>query len=134
MYTIKEVAQKMDVSEHTLRFWAKSGFFPFVTRDKNNIRIFSEDDMNWVKIVKCLRSVGTDNKSIKKYIDLCLMGDSTIGERYEIILSTKLKAQKVLENIKKQLKVLEYKENFYKNLIKNNLSDSWNPANKKVKV
>lgn len=134
MYTIKEVAQKMDVSEHTLRFWAKSGFFPFVTRDKNNIRIFSEDDMNWVKIVKCLRSVGTDNKSIKKYIDLCLMGDSTIGERYEIILSTKLKAQKELENIKKQLKVLEYKENFYKNLIKNNLSDSWNPANKKVKV
>ena len=134
MYTIKEVAQKVDVSEHTLRFWAKSGFFPFVTRDKNNIRIFSEDDMNWVKIVKCLRSVGTDNKSIKKYIDLCLMGDSTIGERYEIILSTKLKAQKELENIKKQLKVLEYKENFYKNLIKNNLSDSWNPANKKVKV
>ena len=134
MYTIKEVAQKMDVSEHTLRFWAKSGFFSFVTRDKNNIRIFSEDDMNWVKIVKCLRSVGTDNKSIKKYIDLCLMGDSTIGERYEIILSTKLKAQKELENIKKQLKVLEYKENFYKNLIKNNLSDSWNPANKKVKV
>ncbi len=134
MYTIKEVAQKMDVSEHTLRFWAKSGFFPFVMRDKNNIRIFSEDDMNWVKIVKCLRSVGTDNKSIKKYIDLCLMGDSTIGERYEIILSTKLKAQKELENIKKQLKVLEYKENFYKNLIKNNLSDSWNPANKKVKA
>lgn len=27
MYTIKEVAEKMDVSEHTLRFWAKSGFF-----------------------------------------------------------------------------------------------------------
>ena len=34
MYTIKEVAQKMDVSEHTLRFWAKSGFFPFVKRSK----------------------------------------------------------------------------------------------------
>ena len=27
MYTIKEVAKIMDVSEHTLRFWAKSGFF-----------------------------------------------------------------------------------------------------------
>lgn len=26
MYTIKEVAEKMDISEHTLRFWAKSGF------------------------------------------------------------------------------------------------------------
>lgn len=26
MYTIKEVADKMEISEHTLRFWAKSGF------------------------------------------------------------------------------------------------------------
>ena len=54
MYTIKDVAEKMDVSEHTLRFWSKSGFFPFVKRDKNNIRMFSEDDLAWVRIVKCL--------------------------------------------------------------------------------
>ena len=80
MYTIKEVAEKMDISEHTLRFWAKSGFFPFITRDKNNIRQFSEKDLDWVKIVKCLRSVGTENKAIKKYIDLCIIGDSTIKE------------------------------------------------------
>ena len=43
MYTIKEVADKMEVSEHTLRFWAKSGFFPFLQRDNNNIRRFSEN-------------------------------------------------------------------------------------------
>ena len=70
MYTIKEVADKMDISEHTLRFWAKSGLFPFVKRDSNNIRKFSENDLEWVKIVKCLRSVGTENKKIKRYIDL----------------------------------------------------------------
>ena len=52
MYTVKEVAKKMEVSEHTLRFWAKSDFFPFVQRDKNNIRMFSEEDLAWVKIVK----------------------------------------------------------------------------------
>ena len=26
MYTVKEVAKKMNLSEHTIRFWAKSGF------------------------------------------------------------------------------------------------------------
>ena len=62
MYTIKEVAEKMDISEHTLRFWAKSGFFPFLTRNDNNVRMFSENDLNWVRIVKCLRSVGTQTK------------------------------------------------------------------------
>lgn len=129
MYTIKEVADKMDVSEHTLRFWAKSGFFPFLQRDSNNIRRFSENDLGWVKIVKCLRSVGTQNKDIKRYIDLCIVGDSTIKERYQIILDTKAKALEQMEELKKQLELLDYKENFYKNLIKNHLEDEWNPMN-----
>lgn len=129
MYTIKEVADKMEVSEHTLRFWAKSGFFPFVKRNENNIRIFSEDDLAWVRIVKCLRSVGTENKAIKRYIDLCILGDSTIRERYQIILDTKEKALQQMEELKQQLALLDYKESFYKNLIQNNLKDSWNPMN-----
>ena len=106
MYTIKEVAEKMNVSEHTLRFWAKSGFFPFIKRDANNIRQFSESDF-----------------------DLCIVGDSTIQERYEIIQATKNKAQQQMEDLKKQLALLDYKEKFYQNLIKNNLKDSWNPMN-----
>lgn len=129
MYTIKEVAEKMDISEHTLRFWAKSGFFPFVKRNQNNIRQFSDNDLEWVKIVKCLRSVGTENKAIKRYIDLCIVGDSTIEERYKIILGTKEKALMQMDELKKQLAILEYKENFYQNLIKNNLKDTWNPMN-----
>ena len=129
MYTIKEVADKMDISEHTLRFWAKCGFFPFVTRNRNNIRMFSDDDLNWVRIVKCLRSVGTENKLVKRYIDLCIAGDSTIGERYEIIKTTKEKALKQMEELKNQLEMLDYKEEHYKNLIKHNLRDSWNPMN-----
>ena len=131
MYTIKEVAEKMDVSEHTLRFWAKSGFFPFIKRDANNIRLFSEKDLEWVKIVKCLRSVGTENKAIKRYIDLCIVGDSTIPERYGIIQATKIKAQQQMEDLKKQLALLDYKEKFYQNLIKNNHEDVWNPMNNK---
>ncbi len=133
MYTIKEVADKMEVSEHTLRFWAKSGFFPFIKRDANNVRRFSEEDLGWVRIVKCLRSVGTENKSIKRYIDLCIKGDSTIKERYEIILSTKQKALQQMEELKTQLDLLDFKENYYQNLIENNLNDEWNPINKIVK-
>ena len=131
MYTIKEVSQKLGVCEHTLRFWAKSGFFPFVARDKNNVRMFSENDLEWVKIVKCLRAVGTDNKSIKKYIDYCIIGDSTIKQRYNIIIETKQKALNQLEELKKQLDLLDYKESFYKDLIKNNSKDIWNPMNSK---
>ncbi len=133
MYTVKEVAEKMEISEHTLRFWAKSGFFPFIQRDKNNVRRFNENDLDWVRIVKCLRSVGVENKAIKRYIDLCLKGDSTIQERYEIILATKENAHKQMAELQTQLDLLNYKEQYYLNLIKNNLNDEWNPINKPQK-
>lgn len=129
MYTIKEAAEIMNVSEHTLRFWAKNGFIPDIERDRNNIRLFSEHTLGWIKIVKCLRNVGVDLKSVKKYIDLCLIGDSTIQERYEIILETKKKALIQMEELKKQLEVLDYKENYYKALIANNMNDKFNPTN-----
>ena len=96
--------------------------------------LFSEHTLGWVKIIKCLRNVGVDLKSVKKYIDLCLVGDSTINERYEIILETKRKALEQMEDLKKQLELLDYKENYYKNLINNNLNDKFNPINELQKI
>ncbi|MDD3420112.1 MAG: MerR family transcriptional regulator [Candidatus Gastranaerophilales bacterium] len=129
MYTIKEVADKMEVSEHTLRFWAKSGFFPYIKRNENNTRLFTEEDLEWVKIVKCLRNIGTENKAIKKYIDLCTIGDSTIAERFEIIKDTKKKALERMDELKKQLELLNWKENYYNSLIENKSIDRCNPIN-----
>ncbi len=129
MYTVKQVAKKLDISEHTIRFWAKSGLFPFITRDKNNIRIFKEEDLYWGCIIKCLRSSGVDNKSIKKYIDLCIIGDSTIKERYEIIKATRAKAIKKMNELEKQMEILDTKEKYYETLIKNKDTDKLNPMN-----
>jgi len=79
--------------------------------------------------VKCLRAVGTENKAIKRYIDLCIKGDSTIPERYGIIQATKLKAEQQMLELQQQMDLLNYKEKYYQNLIKNNLKDGWNPMN-----
>ena len=129
MYTVKEVADKMNISEHTIRFWAKSGFFPFIKRSETNIRLFDDHDLEWVKIVKCLRVAGVENKEIKRYIDLCLIGDSTVPERYSIIQKTKEKTKEHIKELTEQISLLEYKEAFYKNIMGNNLKDSWNPIN-----
>lgn len=114
MYTIKDVATKLDISEHTLRYWDNCGFFPYVARDLNNIRRFSDNDLSGVQVVKCLRDSGMSIKSIKKYIDLCIIGDSTINERYEIIKEAKIQALKRLDDVTSQLNTLEKKEIHYK--------------------
>jgi len=130
MKTVKDVAKEMNISEHTLRFWAKEGLLPPVARDKNNVRSFCEQDLNWIFIIKCLRGGGVQLADIRKYVALCQVGDSTVEERYEIIKEAKRKTLEQIDELNHQLEKLDYKENHYKNLIENNLKDPCNPVNK----
>ena len=92
--------------------------------------MFDDNDLEWVKIVKCLRVSGVANKEIKRYIELCQIGDSTVPERYAIIQKTKEKTKALVKELMEQIYMLEYKESFYQNIMKNNLKDHWNPMNK----
>ena len=47
-YTIIEVERKTGVASRTLRFWADKGLFPFVQKDSNGVRYFSEKDVQGV--------------------------------------------------------------------------------------
>lgn len=89
MYTVKEVAQKIKLTEHTIRFYTDKGLVPNVQRDKYNNRLFDEESLNWLIRVKYLKDCGMSIKDIKHFVDLYLEGDSSLPRRYEIILNTK---------------------------------------------
>lgn len=121
MYTMKQAADKMNISVHTLRFYANKGLFPNIIRDKNDIRMFNEDDLDWIHIVKCLRDTGMPIKDIKQYVDLYIMDDvGTATERYNMILEQKEKAEQELELMKERINHLERKAKWYEDFINNN--------------
>lgn len=41
-YHIKEAAAKVGLPTHTLRYYEQQGLLPFIKRDENGNRIFSE--------------------------------------------------------------------------------------------
>ena len=127
MFTIKEVAARVGESEHTIRYYCKEGLFPFLIRDKNNIRKFSEDDLEGVRIVLCLRDTGMPLSEIKRYMDLCTKGASTINERLEIIRNQKENAYRQMQEFQKKIDRLEWKEQHYMELLENGMKDDCNP-------
>lgn len=127
-YTVKQIADKYNVSVHTIRYYDNEGLFPDVLRDANGTRIFTENHLEWVYLVLCLRKTGMSVSDIKHYIGLCAKGNSTIEERYSIILEQKKKAEKEIDEMKKKLKAIEVKEKYYENLSLNNTEDTCNPA------
>ncbi|MDE6088270.1 MAG: MerR family transcriptional regulator, partial [Oscillospiraceae bacterium] len=56
--TIKEVSEKYDISQDTLRYYERVGMIPPVNRTASGIRDYQEEDIRWVELAKCMRSAG----------------------------------------------------------------------------
>lgn len=114
-YTINEVAIKFGLSTHTLRYYDKEGLMPFIGRTKSGNRVFSEADLNWVKMVCCLKDTGMQIKEIKQYADLCLQGMNTINERKEMLVDHRQHVLKQMEQLKNNLDLIDSKIAVYGN-------------------
>ena len=126
-YTVKEVAQIMKISAHTVRYYDNEGLIPFVSRTQSNARMFSEYDLSWIRTVHCLRATNLSINDIKKYIDLCLKGNKTIPQRAKIIFDQEKNLKEHLKQLQEQMKVLQIKKKYYTDLLKNKSKDVWNP-------
>lgn len=119
MYTINEVAKMFDISAYTIRFYDKEGLLPFVTRNSNGSRQFSEDDLQMVKLICCLKNTGMKVKEIKEYIDLCMEGEETAPVRRQIMDDQRQSILKQIEDFKKSLTIVDLKVAFYDSYIAN---------------
>ena len=54
IYTVGEMAQKLGVPASTLRYYDKEGLLPFVERSSGGIRMFRENDFEWLQVIRCI--------------------------------------------------------------------------------
>lgn len=128
MYTLKEICKLTNLTEHTIRYYTDQGLVPSVQRDSNNRRVFDEQSIDWLTGVKYLRGCGMSIEDLKLYVKLCLMGDDTIEERYDIIM----KQKKVIDQKKNEIlrcsKFINEKLQHYKDIKDKKIDDDTNPA------
>ena len=113
LYTVGEIAKKIGVAPSTLRYYDKEGLLPFVERSESGIRMFKDSDLEWLAVIECLKKTGMPIKEIKKFIDWCMEGDSTIEKRLELIDRQRDAVLREQEQLKKTLETLNYKHWYY---------------------
>lgn len=77
-YTVGEMAAMLDVPASTLRYYDKEGLLPFVARSSGGIRQFRDSDLEWLRIIGCMKKAGMSLKDIRQYIQLAMQGNDTI--------------------------------------------------------
>ena len=108
-YSVHQVAQHFQVSPHTIRYYDSQHLFPEVARDEHDARVFTQEQMDWLGMVLCLRSTGLSVAEIRRFVELAEKGPSTVRERYEIILAQKRRAEAERAAIDHKLEILERK-------------------------
>ncbi len=130
-FTIKQVAEKLDLTAYTLRYYEKEGLLPFVDRDNNGNRIFNDHDIEWLMLICCLRATGMSVGEIKRYVALCMEGDTTIESRREIILQHKYAVEQKIAQMNDCLTKINKKLGLYDEFVSGQGIDCCNPKNRR---
>ena len=112
-YTTAKAAEKIGISAYTLRFYDKEGLLPNVGRDEHGNRRFTDNDLQWLSLLQCLKNTGMSLKDIKRFAECTTIGDDTIDERLALFERQTEDVKCQIAELKRYLKLLEYKLAFY---------------------
>ena len=117
MYSMKETCKKVGMSYQTLKFYCNQGLIPNVKRDKNNYRIFDDNNIGWIKSLSCLKKCGMSIEEIREYLNLCLLGESTIPKRKLLLDAKREKLIEKLNQIQESIDYIDWKQGFYNDIL-----------------
>lgn len=122
-YTVKDVADKLGMTTHTVRYYDNAALIPEVGRTGGNIRMFSDYNLAWFKLIHCLRTTGLPIDEVRRYIRMCLEGPSTIPQRAEIVFKQEKVLREQMKQLRKQMEVLTYKKRYYEALLQDSSNE-----------
>ena len=116
--TIKEVSEKYEISQDTLRYYERVGMIPPVTRTAGGIRNYRPEDLRWVELAKCMRSAGLPVEAMIEYVRLFQEGNSTISARLQLLTDQREVLLEQRRQIDETLNRLNYKISRYEEAVR----------------
>ncbi|MEC0177659.1 MerR family transcriptional regulator [Paenibacillus favisporus] len=112
---IQELADKIGLTIHTIRFYEKEGLLDdrHVRRESNNYRNYSEEAVERLRLIKKFQSIGCSLAELKEALQECDSNRSTNLEIIDWIRGKKKEIESKKEEYDQMLdtlnKMLEYK-------------------------
>lgn len=115
-YTPGQVAEKSGFSVDTLRYYERIGLLDGVSRTSGGRRVFTDDDLGWLEILRCLRDTGMPIARMLRYAELARAGDVTIAERVALLEEHDRAVEEQVRNLRAQQRHLRDKIAWYRSV------------------
>ena len=116
-YTIKQVSEKMNIPISTIRYYDKKGLLPFLEKAESGYRLFKDSDLQMLQVIDCFKSTGMSIAEMQQFVEMVKREDDSLQERYDLFLEREKSVQKELDELEKQMKVIQHKLWYYKTAI-----------------
>lgn len=113
MYSIKQVQLISGLPASTLRYYEKEGILPEISRDGGGRRLYTEEQMDWLRFVMAMKDTGMTIEEIKTYLELALKGEDTIQERRDFLVLHKEKVEDQMAQTQNNMEKIIRKIAFY---------------------
>lgn len=112
-YSIKEVAERFGVTAYTIRYYDKQGLLPFVSKNSNGYREFTDSDLGLMHTIMCLKQTNMPIKDIRTYIDYCMTGSETIEDRKDLLQTQRKRVIDEMKRLSENLQEIDRKIKMY---------------------
>ena len=118
MYSIQEVSQKTGLTAHTLRYYEKEGLIVGVDRSQGGFRQYTDEDLERLGLIRCLKNTGMSIKEISRFVQLTREGDHTLEERVALLRAHRDQVILKMEEMQQYLDKVNWKLNFFSEKLK----------------
>jgi DNA-binding transcriptional MerR regulator len=109
-----EASARTGLSLDTLRYYESVGILGPVRRDAGGRRQYSEGDLAWLDVVKCLRASGMGIADLRRFVDVLRGQASRVTDPVEMLQTHREQLLQHIEQIKAGLAVLDDKIAHYR--------------------
>ena len=113
MYSIQEVSRKTGLTAHTLRYYEKEGLIPGVERSQGGFRQYTDEDLERLGLICCLKNTGMSLQEISRFMALAREGDQTLRERCELLKKHRDTVIARMEEMQRHLEKVTWKVNYF---------------------
>lgn len=116
-YTPGQVAEETGFSLDTLRYYERIGLLAPIRRNAAGQRRFTDDDLNWLGMVRCLRDTGMPIAEMLRFAELVRQGDHTISDRIALLEAHDRKVEAQIEDLRNKHEAIRRKIQHYRDVL-----------------
>ncbi|MGO4529256.1 MerR family transcriptional regulator [Paenibacillus sp. 2TAF8] len=110
MFSIHETSERSGLSKDTIRYYEKIGLLPRAERKASSHRVYSEQDIQTMSLITCMKKTGMSLEEMKPFLRMSLESDlNDFPEEREMLINYQKKVEEQIASMQQVVHFIQEK-------------------------